>query len=165
MKKIFTGCRTAILVMLTHNVALPLLRRIRKPLPFSFTEEELAGLPAGTLGNDLHIFLRERNFKLLKHYSRHDMKHIVLGYNTTDQGEACLQCFMLGNGRISFPVLATVMYSMITMPEHWQSMKAAYKKGRQSGPVHDLPWPKLLEERTSEIQNWIRNGKRTGDKK
>jgi len=165
MKKLFKKIRTAILVMLTHNVALPLLRRIRKPLPFKFSEKELAALPAGTLGNDLYHFLRQRNFKLLTHYSRHDMKHIVLGYDTTDKGEACLQCFMFGNGRVSFPVLATVIYSIVTMPEHWKAMKTAYQKGKRSAPVHDLPWPNLLTERTSDIQKYISNGKKPGDKK
>ena len=155
MKKMLIQLRTAILVMLTHKVALPLLKKIRKPLPFSFTEQELEQLPPGTLGNDLHVFLKERNFRLLTHYSRHDMKHILLGYDTTDQGEACLQCFMLGNGRISFPVLATVIYSMITMPEHWKTMRAAYRKGKHAAPVHDLPWPNLLTEKTAAIRNKI----------
>ena len=155
MKSIIIKLRSAILVMLTHKVALPLLKRIRKPLPFRFTEKELAELPAGSLGNDLYVFLKKRNLELLKHYSRHDMKHILLGYDTTDKGEACLQCFMLGNGRISFPVLATVVYSIFTMPEYWSAMREAYKKGKQSGPVHDLPWPNLLAEKTSDIQKRI----------
>lgn len=155
MKKAFIKLRKAILVLLTHKVALPLLKKIRKPLPFSFSELQLSQLPEGTLGNDLYIFLKERDLKLLKHYSRHDMKHILLGYNTTDEGEACLQCFMLGNGRISFPVLATVLYSILTMPEYWRAMKIAYQKGKISAPVHDLPWATLLTEKTSQIQNKI----------
>jgi hypothetical protein len=69
--------------------------------------------PAGTLGNDLFIFLKQRNLPLLKHYARHDLKHVLLGYDTTEEGEACLQSFMFGNGRISFPVLATVTYGFI----------------------------------------------------
>src|SRR5437773_6049505 len=155
MRKIIIKIRSAILVMLTHNIALPLLKKVRKPLSFRFTEEELAQLPAGTLGNDLFVFLKKRNLKLLKHYSRHDMKHILLNYDTTDKGEACLQCFMLGNGRVSFPVLATVIYGILTMPEYWKAMKAAYKKGKQAGPVHDLPWSELMPEKTCDIQDKI----------
>ena len=155
MKKMLIKLRTAILVMLTHKVALPLLKKIRKPLLFPFTEQQLSELPAGTLGNDLYHFLKKRNFRLLKHYSRHDMKHILLGYDTTDEGEACLQCFMFGNGRVSFPVLATVVYSLLTMPEYWRSMRTAYQKGKLAGPVHDLPWPKLMTEKTAGIREKI----------
>jgi ubiquinone biosynthesis protein Coq4 len=56
---------------------------------------------------------------LLPYYARHDIKHILLDYDTKNEGEGCLQCFMLGNGHVSFPVVATVLYGWATMPEHW----------------------------------------------
>ena len=158
MRSIIIKLRSTILVMLTHKVALPLLKKIRKPLPFTFTEKELAELPAGTLGNDLYVFLKKRNLELLKHYSRHDMKHILLDYDTTDKGEACLQCFMLGNGRISFPVLATVTYGFITMPEYWCKMKEAYLRGKKSNPIHPWKWNELLKEPTKELRRKINSG-------
>ena len=116
MKKILLRTRTAILVFLTHKIALPVLKIVRKPNPFTYNKDQLRSLPQGSLGNDLYQFLEKRNLPLLNHYTRHDLKHVLLGYDTTDDGEACLQSFMLGNGRISFPVLATVLYSFVTMP-------------------------------------------------
>jgi ubiquinone biosynthesis protein Coq4 len=118
MKKILIKTRTSILVFLTHKIALPVLKIVRKPNEFTYNKDQLQFLPPGSLGNDLYHFLVKRNLPFLAHYARHDLKHVLLGYDTTDEGEACLQCFMLGNGRISFPVLATVLYSMVTMPEH-----------------------------------------------
>jgi ubiquinone biosynthesis protein Coq4 len=155
IKLIIVKVRSSILVLLTHKIALPLLKIFRRPVTFPFTEQELSKLPAGTLGNDLYVFLKERNLPLLKHYYRHDLKHILLSYDTTDKGEACLQCFMLGNGRLSFPVIATVLYSMLTMPEYWQEMKIAFKKGRKISSVHDLPWQNLLVEKTIDIKREI----------
>jgi ubiquinone biosynthesis protein Coq4 len=105
-------------------------------------------LPQGTLGNDLYLFLEKRNLPLLKHYARHDIKHVLLGYDTTDEGEVCLQSFMLGNGRISFPVLATVMYGFITMPEYWRKMKKAFHQGRKSTFFHDWNWNELVSSET-----------------
>lgn len=155
MKKIFTGIRTTVLVFLTHKIALPLLKHARKPNHFTWSELELFQLPEGTLGHDLYLFLEKRNLPLLRHYARHDLKHILLGYDTTDEGEACLQTFMLGNGRISFPVLATVAYSFLTMPEHWGKMRKAFRQGRAGNSFHHWNWNELLPLPTEQLRSKI----------
>jgi len=155
MKRRLIKVRETILVFLTHKIALPMLKLVRRPNAFKYNEDELKCFPAGTLGNDLVIFLKQRNLPLLKHYARHDLKHVLLGYDTTEEGEACLQSFMFGNGRISFPVLATVTYSFITMPEYWSKMKKAYLKGKKSNPIHAWKWNELLKEPTEELRRKI----------
>ena len=157
MKKVLIKIRSAILVLLTHNIALPLLKIIRRPNVFTYNKEQLMLLPEGSLGKELYLFLEKRNLPLLKHYARHDLKHVLLGYDTTDEGEACLQTFMLGNGRVSFPVLATVMYGFITMPEHWKKMRLAFKQGRSSNPFHGWKWNELLQEQANDLRKKIFN--------
>lgn len=151
----FKQFRKHILIMLTHNVALPMLKNLRKPVPFNYSELELYMLPAGTLGNDLYNFLEKRNLPLLRHYARHDIKHVLLGYDTSEEGEVCLQSFMLGTGRISFPVLATVVYGFATMPEYWKAMKAAYRKGKQATAFHHWNWTEMMKEETITLRNRI----------
>ena len=151
--------REAILVFLTHKIALPMLKLVRRPNEFTYNENELQSLPAGTLGNDLFVFLKQRNLPLLKHYARHDLKHVLLGYDTTEEGEACLQSFMLGNGRVSFPVLATVAYSFFTMPEYWHKMKMAFLQGKKSNPIHLWQWNDILKEPTEELRRKVFSNK------
>ncbi len=146
-----------LLVFLTHKVALPVLRLVRRPAAFPYSTQELSAFPAGTLGNELYHFLEMRKLPLLKHYARHDLKHVLLNYDTTDEGEACLQAFMLGNGRVSFPVLATVFYSCLTMPEHWGKIKTAFQKGRKAAPIHQWQWFSLLGAPVTELRNKIFN--------
>jgi ubiquinone biosynthesis protein Coq4 len=155
MKKRVIKIREAILVFLTHKVALPMLKLVRRPNEFTHSEDELKSFPAGTLGNDLFVFLKQRNLPLLKHYARHDLKHVLLGYDTTEEGESCLQSFMFGNGRISFPVLATVTYSFITMPEYWNKMKAAFLQGKKSNPIHGWKWNEILHLQTCELRKKV----------
>ena len=157
MKRLLLKLRSAVLVLLTHKVALPLLKIIRKPNVFTYSREELGNLPTGSLGKDLFIFLEERKLPLLKHYARHDLKHVLLNYDTTDEGEACLQSFMMGNGRISFPVIATVVYSCITMPEHWGKMKKAFREGKASTSFHNWKWNELMLEPTTGLRVKIFN--------
>lgn len=159
MRRILIKIRSAILVFLTHKIALPVLKVFRRPAAFQYSLEELQRFPAGSLGNDLFHFLDKRKLPLLKHYARHDLKHVLLGYDTTDEGEACLQSFMLGNGRVSFPVLATVIYSFLTMPEHWSKMRRAFRYGRMCTPFHNWQWSDLLLQPTVQIRSKIfKNG-------
>lgn len=155
MGKTFINIRSAILVFLTHKIALPLLKLLRRPNVFIGSKKQLMLFPEGSLGKDLYLFLENRNLPLLKHYARHDLKHVLLNYDTTDEGEVCLQSFMLGNGRISFPVLATVIYGFITMPEHWKKMRLAFKQGRGCKSFHGWNWNKLLQEQTVGLRNKI----------
>lgn len=155
MKKRIIKIRKSILVFLTHKIALPLLKLVRKPNTLTHSAEDLKNLPKGTLGNDLYVFLTQRNLPLLKHYARHDLKHVLLGYETTEEGEACLQSFMLGNGRVSFPVLATVIYSFLTMPEYRGQMQKAFSAGKKSIPIHKWKWNEIVRLQTSDIRKKI----------
>jgi len=153
--------RSALLVYLTHNMALPILKLVRRPQPFPFSKAELHALPEQTIGKQLVIFLEQRNLQLLPHYAKHDIKHILLEYDTTDEGEVCLQCFMLGNRHLSFPVLATVIYGIVTMPEYWGRFRKAFARGRRSMPVANLDWMGILQDDTRTLINKINNHENT----
>ena len=147
--------RSAVLVYLTHQMALPVLKIIRKPEVFPYSKEQLKQFSNGSLGKDLFDFIEDKNLELLPYYARHDIKHILLGYDTTDDGEVCLQCFMLGNGHISFPVMATVFYGYVTMPEHWKKFKQAYRRGKHTIPISSWHWFEILNYSTELLKNKI----------
>lgn len=148
--------RSALLVWLTHKLALPVLKLIRKPELFPYSVEDLETFPDGTLGKDLVNFLEAKELELLPYYARHDMKHILLDYDTTDEGEGCLQCFMLGNKHISFPVLATVIYCFATMPEYWGKFITAFKRGKASPAISHWNWFEILMKLTQELKARIK---------
>src|SRR5688500_214703 len=152
MKMRLKKVRENILVYLTHKIALPMLKLVRRPNAFTYSESDLRSFPSGTLGNDLFIFLKQRDLPLLKHYVRHDLKHVLLGYDTTEEGEACLQTFMFGNGRVSFPVLATVTYSFLTMPEFWTKIRNAFQEGKRTNSIHNSKCNEILHLQTSDIR-------------
>ena len=147
--------RSKLLVYLTHNMALPFLKLVRKPLLFPYSMDMLQNMKSFTLGNDLYHFLQLRKLQLLPYYAKHDIKHILLDYDTTDEGEVCLQCFMLGNGHLSFPVLATVTYGFVTMPEYWKKFKGAYKRGKHACSLHDWKWFEIMNDETVLLKNKI----------
>ena len=157
MYRNFVKIRSAVLVFLTHSIALPILKIVRKPQVFPYSKEQLLQMPNGTLGRELIKMLDTNNLQLLSYYAKHDIKHILLDYDTTDKGEVCLQCFMLGNGHISFPVFITVVFGFVTIPEHWKSFIEAYKKGRQSNSIERWKWFEILHEPVFDLQQKIQN--------
>lgn len=155
MYQFIKKCRSALLVFLTHQLALPFLQKFRKPEFFPFTTADLFQFKPETLGYDLVHFLHRKELSLLPYYAKHDIKHILLDYDTTEEGEVCLQCFMLGNGHCSFPVTATVLFGLLLMPEHYAFFITAFKRGRKSIPIHGWQWHLLVHEKTTCLKNII----------
>jgi hypothetical protein len=134
MHKYIIKIRSQILVYLTHNMALPFLKFVRRPLMFPYNKETLMNMDEGTLGNDLHRFLEAKKLDLLPYYAKHDIKHILLGYDTTD-----------------------VLYGFVTMPEYWKKFIVAYKRGAKSTPLHNWQWFNIITEQTLVLQQKINN--------
>ncbi len=155
MYRLIVKLRSAVLVYLTHRIALPVLRIVRKSQLFPHTADELRRLPKGLLGKDLVNMLDEKSLPLLSYYIKHDIKHILLGYDTTDDGEVCLQCFMLGNRHISFPVFVTVLYGFFTMPEHWSKFINAYRRGNKAPAISHWQWFHIIHQPTQLLINII----------
>jgi len=157
MYNYLVSIRSWLLVYLTHRLALPILKLIRKPEVFPYTRDQLNAFPQGSLGKRLIEMLDQHRLDLLAHYAKHDMKHILLEYPTTDEGEVCLQAFMLGNRHISFPVLTTIIFGAVCMPEHWRSMIHAFKRGRHANHISDWNWSELAHEDISLLKEKIFN--------
>lgn len=152
MYNLLSKIRSRLLVFLTHNMALPMLRFVRKPELFPYSMNDLSNFGKGTVGRGLYDFIDDKNLELLPHYAKHDIKHILLGYDSTEDGEVCLQCFMLGNGHLSFPVLATILFGVVTMPEYYSKFWSAYKRGKSCSPISGWDWAELVPKNTCDLQ-------------
>lgn len=152
MKRLLKKLRSNILVMLTHTIALPILKIVRRKKKFPYSMEQLSTLPFETVGNELWQSLNAENLRLLPYYERHDIKHVVLDYPFTDEGEVSLQFFMLANGRVSFPVLATVIYGLVTMPEYYASFRKAYRRGKEAKDLSSLDWFSIMQQSLTDVR-------------
>lgn len=147
--------RKRLLVFLAHRVALPYFKLIRKDNHFPYTVSQLAAYANGTVGRELYLFFLHHNLAMLPHYEKHDIKHVVLGYPPTEEGEVSLQCFMLANGRITLPVLFSVAIGLIIMPERWSVFRGAWIKGRQTPSLKRMDWFSLIPQPLSKVTHQI----------
>lgn len=151
----FKHFRKRLLVYLAHEVALPYFKLIRKGYKFPYSLKELQRFEEGTVGRELFSFFFDNNLDMLPHYEKHDVKHVVLGYPPTEEGEVSLQCFMLANGRITAPVLFSVMVGVLIMPERWSSFRKAWQRGRNTPCLNKLNWFDLVPQPISAVRQQI----------
>jgi hypothetical protein len=148
MIQLLKKLRSNMLVLLTHTFALPILKIVRRKKKFPYSMEQLSALPYETVGNELWQLLNANSLRLLPYYERHDIKHVVLNYPFTDEGE-------VANGRISFPVLATVLYGLATMPEYYSSFKKAWLRGKQTKSLENMDWFGIMEVPLVAVQKQV----------
>ncbi|MEZ6126963.1 MAG: hypothetical protein R3C49_27920 [Planctomycetaceae bacterium] len=59
----------------------------------------MRSLPVGTVGHDLAQLLDSKGLKLIPGFEKHDLDHLILGYDMTPEDELCMQAYVIGNGR------------------------------------------------------------------
>lgn len=155
MLTILKKLRRNLLVWSTHSLALPAIRRLKGLPAFPYNLQQLAAMPAGSLGAALVRFLQVHQLKMLPSYEPHDIKHIVLGYAPDEEGEVALQCFMLGNGHRSPAVWLTVLAGLLTMPEYYRSFYKAWQRGRHTPPIEHTDWTSLMTQPVSRVQQQL----------
>lgn len=144
--------REQLISLSAEKIAMPAFKLVFGHVKLPFKRNYLEQLPEGTLGKDLHHFLIANKLEALPYFYVHDLKHILLGYDTSLVDEACLQFFSLGNRYFTpFSVLSTLAF-MIVLPEHRSKFKAAYRRGRLALPLWQTDLTSMLHLSTEEVK-------------
>lgn len=148
----FKTFRKKLLIWLAHDIALPYFKLVRKNYNFPYSLTQLQQCAEGSVGRELYHFFSNNNLDMLPHYEKHDIKHVVLGYPPSEAGEICLQCFMMANGRITLPVVFSLLVGLLLMPECWPACRSAWKRGRTVPSLNRLDWFSLVPEPVAEVR-------------
>jgi len=90
---------------------------------------------AGSLGKEIADILDREGLTLVPGYESHDLKHSLLGFDMTAEGEVRMQAFMIGNGNYSVPSFAIFMFGAVLLPDLWPTFWADFQNGRHAGPI------------------------------
>lgn len=131
----------------------------KQNLAWKRNQSDLKQLPTGTLGYELACFLEAHQFMLLEKFEDHDVMHVLFHFKTTVLGEARMQFFLLGNGKKSLYVWASIIIATLSMPEHWSRFKEAYQDGKSCICFYKWDFQFLLKEEISCIRTMIRGEK------
>lgn len=97
--------------------------------------DALRRCPRGSLGSEIANALDRRKLTLVPRYESHDLKHALLDFDMTAEGEIRMQAFMIGNGNYSVPSLAIFLFGAALLPDLWPTLRTDFAKGRKTRPV------------------------------
>jgi len=100
--------------------------------PYYEKVNNLRDCSEGTLGKGIAECLDNYDLTLVPKYESHDLKHVLLDYQMTAEGEIRMQAFMLGNRNYTIPCIAILTFGAILLPDLWKTLYSDYKKGRNS---------------------------------
>jgi ubiquinone biosynthesis protein Coq4 len=111
--------------------------------------------PPGTVGHEMLCFFERYGFDFVPYYEKHDLKHVLLGYDATAPDEMRMQAFMFGNaGFRPFIKLFTIIF-LIWTPDVWRELPYHFLIGRFTKPIGGLRVEDLAHRDLQEVRNEI----------
>lgn len=121
----------------SFELSIHLIESFSNMEPYHEKVVELNKLQDGTLGKAVANCLKDHNIRLVPKYESHDLKHVLLDYKMTPEGEIRMQAFMLGNGNATIPSLAILTFGAILLPDLWSVLYSDYQRGKHALPISD----------------------------
>lgn len=123
------------LIKITFDTSVSTIKYFSKMDKYHKQVDKLRKLEKGTLGKEIADCLDNHKLTLVPKYESHDLKHILLNYKMTAEGEIRMQAFMIGNGNYSIPSFTIFFFGAILLPDLWLTFYMDFKKGRQTAPI------------------------------
>jgi hypothetical protein len=111
----------------------------------------MRSLPVGTVGHDLAHMLDSKGLKLIPGFAKHDLDHLILGYEMHPEEELCMQAYLIGNGRWQLQCFL-FLSSALLLPGLWSTLRDHYNLGRQREPLSSLSLDDCLNQSTDRLQ-------------
>ncbi len=145
MENSFINFRTKILQCLVNNTA-PIYMKLTKgnKKPWKYNKDNLRQFPTGSLGKELSLFLDKNKIDLIPKAERHDVFHVLTGYDINPEEETMMQFWLLGNRKWTPYTIGTCIIGFILIPEHWKSFLNSFKKGMKAPAIYDWDFESML---------------------
>ena len=113
---------------------------------------------AGSLGKEIADILDRRGLTLVPGYESHDLKHALLGFEMTAEGEVRMQAFMIGNGNYSVPSFAIFAFGAVLLPDLWSTFRNDFQEGRNTRPISAWTIDRCASENLASLRATQRSG-------
>jgi hypothetical protein len=129
---------------MAQRIYFPLIRRIYQPAYSPISSKALGLCPKDSLGQHALLFLEKNGIEFFEGYEVHDLKHVLLNFDTDVRGEIMMQYFELGNGNKSLVVWIVIVFGLLLVPEGFKTYIKAYQAGQKAQPINSLQLEKEL---------------------
>ncbi len=124
-------------------------------LDWQISTKILLAYPPNSLGHTMGLFLHTQNLEPIARAERHDVFHVLLQYGTEVYMEAGMQCCLLGAGKKSPSVLATIALALVFLPEHWRYFYQQYQRGKELEQFYKWPLHNMLNCNIANLRHSI----------
>ncbi len=125
------------IIKFSFELSIRVIERYSNMEPYHAKVVALSKMEEGTLGKSVANCLKQHKITLVPKYESHDLKHVLLDYKMTPEGEIRMQAFMIGNGNVTIPSLAILTFGALLLPDRWSVLYADYRRGRYALPIAD----------------------------
>lgn len=105
-----------------------LLRKRR----WRYAASDYQNMPDGSLGKELITYMNQNNIPFKANLVRHDLKHILLGYEMRMPDELRIHAFLVGNRSYNLVAIAYLLVCISIVPESIRLLKKDFQRGRKA---------------------------------
>ena len=119
---------------------------------WKYTIQDYRNFPVGTVAREIANYLDAKGLSFLPKGEKHDVRHIVLGYEMNVEGEVRMQAFLIGNGKLHLYGIAYLSFFLLLLPELLLECMGDFLRGRQAESLTDLSEIALLGMHLEEVK-------------
>ena len=117
-----------------------------------YTIEDYRNFPVGTVAREIANYLDLKGLVFLPKGEKHDIRHIVLGYEMNVEGEVRMQAFLIGNGKLHLYGILYIGFFLMLVPELILDCMGDFLRGKQAASLNDLSEVALLGMHLEEVK-------------
>lgn len=129
---------------------------VLKDRSWNYSFDEFGRMPKNSLGKRFYDYMKKNRIPYKPNLIRHDMKHILLGYEMAMPDEMHLHTYLIGNR--SWNVLGTVYLAICLMivPEYLPRLKRDYWRGKLSIRLKQVDLRNFLHKDLNECRTALK---------
>ncbi len=127
-----------------------------KPRDWDTNISTYKAMPTNSLGLLYFNYLKQHNISFKPNLIRHDMKHILLGYEMEMPDELKIHAFLIGNKSYNLMGIFYLMICLLFVPEIIPRLYQEYKRGQYAVCLKDIDLQQFIDHDISIVRRKFR---------
>jgi len=119
---------------------------------WNYSLQDYQNMPENSLGKSLSDYMEKHSIPFKSNLVRHDLKHIVLGYEMDMPDELRIHSFLLGNRCYNPMAIAYLLICVMIVPEVIPTLKKDFKRGRRAKCLRNINLENFIKEDLTKCQ-------------
>ena len=107
--------------------------------------EDYGLMPKLSVGHQYSKLISSKTIEYKPNLVKHDMKHIILGYDMNIRNELNIVAFLIGNRSSNKVSIFYLIICLLIVPEYLFQLKKHFKRGRSANRLKDYNIASLVE--------------------